>query len=182
MPVIDDSARTELRARQGAGARYDAPSAPAEDLLLARRGTAFFARKLMELDDSGLFQPSAVPGLTRAHVVAKVSYAARAHALAFDMLTGADTGDYDPNLDIGLATTFPARALRHLFKHSEVHLNVCWRDLSSVQWDQTVTLPDGTGAVARMLPLRRAAMIWQSAIDLGNGASVRDMPEGIKLG
>lgn len=53
----DLAAREALKARQGKGARYDAPNAPAEDLLLARRGTAHFARKLMELPDAELYAP-----------------------------------------------------------------------------------------------------------------------------
>src|SRR5277367_5455137 len=58
-------ARTRLRERQGAGARYDAPTAPAADLLLARRGTAYFARQLNALSDIELDGPSALAKQTR---------------------------------------------------------------------------------------------------------------------
>ena len=53
---------TALRQRQGAGARYDAPNAPHDDLLLARRGAAYFARQLNRLDDTALDAPSLVQG------------------------------------------------------------------------------------------------------------------------
>ena len=136
----------------------------------------------MELNDSELYQPSAIPGLTRAHIVAKVSYEARSHALAFDALIQSDAPPHEPLPEIELAATLPARALRHLFRHSEVHLNVCWRDLTSDQWDQPVTLVDGTVILARDLPLLRAKSIWQRAIDLGNGASEKELPEQLKHG
>lgn len=175
----DTAAREALRARQGKGARYDAPNAPAEDLLLARRGTSFFARKLGELDD--LYLPSAISGLSRAYIVARVSYEARADALALDALAGRDVPSDAPLPDLSLAETLPARALRHLFRHSEVHLNVCWRDLTPEDWDRTVTLPDGTRISARALPIRRARSIWHSAVDLGNGAALSDIPETLRL-
>jgi maleylpyruvate isomerase len=61
----EEEARALLRERQGAGARYDSPIAPARDLLWARRGTAYFARKLNELSDSELDAPSRVAGWSR---------------------------------------------------------------------------------------------------------------------
>ena len=75
-----DQARAELRARQGRGARYDAPEAPAAALALARSGTAYFARKLNALSDADLYQPSQIPGQIRAHLICAVAYQARALA------------------------------------------------------------------------------------------------------
>nr|WP_319249804.1 maleylpyruvate isomerase N-terminal domain-containing protein [uncultured Celeribacter sp.] len=177
----DLAARDALKARQGKGARYDAPNAPAQDLLLARRGTAYFARKLMELSDAALYQPCAVAGLTRAHIVARVSYQARFQALALEALAKGEIyspprkeKEQLPTLD--LAATLPARALRHLFSHSEVHLNVCWRDLTEEQWDQALTLADGTITTPRVLPMMRAETVWHGALDLGNGARVAELP------
>src|SRR5690625_2550856 len=73
-----EEAREALRVRQGAGARYDSPNAPARDLAWARGGTAYFARKLNELTDAELFRPSLLPGWTRAALIAHVGYNARA--------------------------------------------------------------------------------------------------------
>lgn len=179
MATTDQNARAKLRARQGKGARYDAPGAPSADLLIARRGTAFFARKLMELTDSDLYKNSAITGLTRAHIVADVSYAARSHAVIFDTLLENETSPPDSLPTIDSAASLPAHALRHLFKHTEVHLNICWRDLTSRQWDKSVTLPDGKVVLARFMPIIRAQFIWQSAINLGNGAMSKDLPEQI---
>ena len=135
-----EAERAALRARLGAGARYDAPSAPAEDLVLARRGTAYFARKLNELTDRELDAPSLVPGWTRRHLVAHVGYHARALTRLADWgRTGIETpmhasaAERDAEIDLGV--TLPAQALRHLFTHSAVHLNVVWRDLEDAQRD-----------------------------------------------
>ncbi|SFK04806.1 maleylpyruvate isomerase N-terminal domain-containing protein [Celeribacter neptunius] len=177
----DLAAREALKARLGKGARFDAPNAPAEELLLARRGTAYFARKLMELSDEALYAPSALEGLSRAHVLVRVSYEARYQALALEALDKGkqlELPEKLPSLD--LAATLPARALRHLFQHSEVHLNVCWRDLSEAQWDMGITLIDGAKTTPRALPLLRAKGIWQAALDLGNGARVADVPVNLR--
>ena len=186
MPVTetDHAARAALKARQGKGARYDAPNAPAEDLLLARRGAAYFARKLMELSDDELYRPAAVEGLTRAHVVARVSYAARQQALALGTMIRGESygpgGEKQQLPELALAATLPARALRHLFSHSEVHLNTSWRDLTDTQWDQQITLPGGLVTAARALPLLRAKHIWHAAVDLGNGARIKDVPQSLR--
>lgn len=177
-------ARAALKARQGEGARYDAPSAPADDLLLARRGTAYFARYLNNLTDAELFGPSERPGVSRAYIVAEVSYAARHQAMALGAL-GAPAG---PGMDVedpafpalDLAATLPARALRFLFHHSEVHLNVCWRDLADADWDRKVVLPDGRSLEARALPLIRARQVWTGAVDLGNGGRVQNVPDQLR--
>ncbi|WP_226549277.1 maleylpyruvate isomerase N-terminal domain-containing protein [Celeribacter naphthalenivorans] len=178
----DIAAREALKERLGKGARFDAPNAPAEDLLLARRGTAYFARKLMELSDDDLYAPSAISGLSRAHIIVRVSYEARYQALALEALDKGEVLELPQELpSLELAATLPARALRHLFQHSEVHLNVCWRDLSEAQWDAVLTLADGTQTTPRALPLLRAKGIWQGALDLGNGARLKDVPKALAL-
>ncbi|WP_417278062.1 maleylpyruvate isomerase N-terminal domain-containing protein [Celeribacter sp.] len=178
----DIAAREALKERLGKGARFDAPNAPTEDLLLARRGTAYFARKLMELSDDDLYAPSAISGLTRAHIIVRVSYEARYQALALEALDKGEALELPEELpSLDLAATLPARALRHLFQHSEVHLNVCWRDLSEAQWDAALALAGGTLTTPRALPLMRAKGIWQGALDLGNGARLKDVPKALAL-
>lgn len=176
----DRTAREALRARQGAGARYDAPNAPAEDLLLARRGAAFFARKLNELADADFDAPSLRDGWSRRHLVADVSYRARAMAIALKGLREELTdeeAEWRP--DVVLAATLPVRALRYLYEHSDVHLNVEFRDLSPEDWERQVRLGEGAPVAVRALPLLRAKEIWRGAVDLGNGARKADMPAGL---
>ncbi len=174
----DLAERVALQVRQGEGARYDASNAPAEDLLLARRGTAYLARKLNDLTDSHLGKASLVPGWTRRHVIADISYHARAMAIALkeirDTLTPEEES-WEP--DVNLAATLPARALRHLFAHSVVHLNVEFRDLKVRDWDQTTIMEKGTVVPIRNLPFLRAQKIWRCAVDLGNGTSEADLPD-----
>jgi maleylpyruvate isomerase len=100
--------------------------------------------------------------------------------LAIEALVKGETLDLPAELpSLELAATLPARALRHLFAHSEMHLNVCWRDLTKVQWDLELILPDGTNTTPRALPLIRAKNIWQNAMDLGNGGRLADLPLGV---
>lgn len=176
-----EAERAALRARLGAGARYDSPEAPAEDLVLARRGTAYFARKLNELADRDLDAPSLVPGWTRRHLVAHVGYHARALTRLADWArTGIETPMHasaeERDAEIELGATLPAQAMRHLFTHSAVHLNVVWRDLEDAHWDTVVSLLDGSAIRVRDLPMLRAREIWQCALDLGNGGAARDFP------
>lgn len=182
----DRAARDALRARQGGGARYDAEEAPGCDLLLARRATAFFARKLNELDDAALFASTTRPGgWTRAHIVAAVGYDARRLALALEPLCPAAshlppetlTDDLPP---LDLAATLPARALRHLFQHSAIHLDVCWRDLPGSAWDRDIVA--GDAVPVRDTPRRRALTLWRQVLALGSGASLRDAPDVLRKG
>ncbi|HET7782728.1 MAG TPA: maleylpyruvate isomerase N-terminal domain-containing protein, partial [Arthrobacter sp.] len=78
-------------------ARHDQATDPAllEALLQARRGTAFFARKLNELSDAELDGGTLLPGWTRRHVVAHVGYNARAIARLIEWAaTGVETPMY----------------------------------------------------------------------------------------
>jgi maleylpyruvate isomerase len=178
----DNSAEERLRARLGAGARQDAAGAPADALRLARHGLAFFARHLNALTDQDLGMPSRVPGWRRAHVVAHVSLSARAQALALAALRGQPPEDeFDWTPDIDLAASLPARALRHLFDHAHVHVNVEWRDLSSAQWDQTVSLGPTDVATARDLPAQHAGLLWWSAVALNAAATEDEIPRGVDL-
>jgi maleylpyruvate isomerase len=175
-----DEARAALRRRQGLGARYDAPNAPGQELDWARRGTAYFARKLNELRDTDLHCDSAVAGWTRRHVIAATAYHARMLARAAESArTGQVIALYehparrDDEIEDG--ATLPAGALRHLVDHAAVHLNVEWRDLSPGDWDRP--LPYAALATARLSPWIRAKQVWRRALDLRNGASPRDFPK-----
>lgn len=180
----EQAAREALRARQGAGARYDAVSAPAEDLLLARRGTAYFARKLGELSDAELDAPSLREDVCRRALIAEVGYHARALAL---QVGGARAGDTVPPVspqtsrdEIAQGATLPPRALRSLVHHAAKHLDVEWRDLTEDGWGLSVQL-DGTAMTPlRQMPRLRARVVWQGALDLGNGGRLADVPADLR--
>ncbi len=178
-----DARREELRARQGGGARYDAPEAPAGALGLARRGTAYFARLLNGLSDSDLAAPvDAAP--TRAHLVAQISLQARRMSEALSALRQGDdhvAKDFRtierPALDV--TASLPPRALRNLFAHSEVHLNVEFRDLGAEQWHAALITPEGETLGVSALPHLRAASLWRASLDLSAGGLSVDVPSEV---
>lgn len=182
MAAPNMSGEAALRARLGVGARHDAPGAPSEGLRLARHGMAFFARQLNGLSDADLGQPSRIPSWQRAHVVAHVSLEARTQALALAALRGQlpeDDFGWTPDLD--LTASLPTRALRHLYEHAHVHINVEWRDLTTAQWGQPVTMETGEAATASDLPLHHAALLWWGAVALNTGAAANEIPRGLYL-
>ncbi len=179
LPGGIEQARAALRARQGLGARYDAPNAPARELDWARRGTAYFARMLNELPDNALNGDSRVPGWSRRQVAACVGYHARALARVSECArTGAPIALWEsPDQregEIEDGKTLPAGALRHLVSHAEVHLNVEWRDLADDEWDRS--LPFEGIPNARVTPWLRAKEVWLRAVDLYNGGRFEDFP------
>ncbi|MCT7374629.1 maleylpyruvate isomerase N-terminal domain-containing protein [Chelativorans salis] len=182
MSTAQEAARAALRQRQGPGARYDAPAAPARSLDWARRGTAYFARLLNDLSDADLDAPSALPGLSRRHIIAHIGYQARTLS---EIVAWARTGQAGPfprvvqvaESDIALGVTLPTRALRYLFDHSEVHLNVEWRDLTDADWDACVVEDaEGRRIALRETPETRARALWLHAVDLNATGRFTDMP------
>jgi maleylpyruvate isomerase len=122
-------------------ARHDLATDPGlqDELLQARRGTAFFARKLNELSDAELDGGTRLPDWSRRHVVAHVGYNARAIARLVEWAaTGVETPMYPSpearNQEINFGATLSPIALRNLFDHSAVHLSVEWRDLPDANW------------------------------------------------
>ncbi|MBZ9973884.1 MULTISPECIES: maleylpyruvate isomerase N-terminal domain-containing protein [unclassified Mesorhizobium] len=175
-------ARAELRARQGAGARYDAPGAPARSLDLARRGTAYFARLVNNLDDEALSGSSRIDEKNRRWLIASIGLQARMLAesvgwarsnTALDILPFHLT--VDP-AEIDLAATLPAQALRNLLAHSEVHLNVEWRDLTDDGWQLQVRDAVGNSMLITDTPLLRARALWRTALELDAGGRLADIP------
>ena len=172
-----DAALAALIARQGTGARYDAQVAPADELAMARRGTAYFARLLNGLADADLDSPTAREGWSRRAVIAQTGYHARHLGL---FIAAAQNGTaWDQSLipspqEIALGETLPPRALRHLIDHASVHLNVAWRDMSDTDWGRTCN-----GVALRDTPMLRARLLWQNALDLNAGGRVKDAPEGV---
>jgi maleylpyruvate isomerase len=164
-------------------ARHDQTADPVllDGLLQARRGTAFFARKLNELTDADLDGASLLPGWTRRHVVAHVGYNARAIARLVEWAaTGVETLMYPSvevrNQEIDFGATLPPIALRNLFDHSAVHLNVEWRDLPADSWHHKVKTVQGRTVPAEETVWMRTREVWVHAVDLDNGASFADIP------
>jgi len=150
-------------------------------LLTARRGQAYFSRKLAELRDHELDAPSLLPGWTRRHVIAHVGLNARALTRLTEWAaTGVETPMYDSpearDAEIEFAATLPTRALRHLSAHAAVHLDVEWRDLAPEAWDATVRTAQGRDVPASETVWMRTREVWIHAVDLDNGGSFRHFP------
>jgi len=176
-----ENARIALRERQGEGARYDAALAPSQPLDWARRGTAYFARLLNDLTDRALDEASAVDGFSRRRLVAYVGYHARLLSEVGAWGRTGETGRFPRKVevaadDLEFGITQPSRALRYLFDHAAVHLNVEWRDLSNEDWDRSVTDSEGQTIRLRDTPLMRARVLWLLALDLNSGGRFADIP------
>ncbi|AMB39041.1 MULTISPECIES: maleylpyruvate isomerase family mycothiol-dependent enzyme [Paenarthrobacter] len=164
-------------------ARHDLTTDPRlqEDLLQARRGTAFFARKLNELTDEELDGGTRLPGWTRRHLVAHVGYNARAIARLIEWAgTGVETPMYSSpearGEEIQFGATLSPIALRNLFGHSAVHLSVEWRDLPDADWSNEVRTAQGRTVPASETAWMRTREVWMHAVDLDNGATFNDIP------
>jgi maleylpyruvate isomerase len=150
-------------------------------LLLARRGTSHFGRKLNELREVDLDGPSRISGWSRRHVVAHAAYQARALVrLAEGAAAGVESPMYpSPAAQdelIAFGATLAPQALRNLFSHSAVHLDVQWRDTTPETWRNTVVLPDGGELPLADTVWFRAHEVWVHAVDLDNGARFDELP------
>lgn len=167
-------------------ARTDKTSDPhlLEELLQARRGTAFFAHKLNELSDTDLDGDSLLPGWTRRHIAAHIGYNARAISRLVEWAaTGVENPMYPSaevrDTEIRFGATLSPIALRNLFDHSAVHLNVEWRDLPADAWHHKVKTIQGRLVPAEETVWMRTREVWVHAVDLDNGASFFDIPEPV---
>ncbi|GAB2850645.1 maleylpyruvate isomerase N-terminal domain-containing protein [Microbacterium insulae] len=158
---------------------------PADDLLLAYRGTAYFLRWLAQLPEHAYDDSTGEHTVgVRRRTIAAVGYDARGWArLAEEVREGRvdpvtfGPGERQEALELG--ATQPPRALRHLVEHSAVHLRVEWRDLPAQAW--AASGRDDRGRPLRMTdtPWLRACQTWISAVDLGTGASFSDFPASL---
>ncbi|WP_374946059.1 maleylpyruvate isomerase N-terminal domain-containing protein [Agreia sp.] len=155
---------------------------PAEDLLLAYRGTAYFLRFLAQLPEDEYDRPGDPDAPTdRRTIIATVGYDARGWAsLAEAIGDGAPApatfapGERDAAISLG--ASLPPRALRHLVEHSAVHLAVGWRDLPANRWHEQGVDDRGVPIAIDRTPWLRARQTWLAAVDLGTGGSFADFP------
>ena len=164
-------------------ARHDLVTDPRilSDLLLARRGTAFFGRKLHELSFAELEEPSLLPGWRRKELAAHVGYNARALARLVEWAaSGVVTPMYESaearGREIAFGATLPRVGLLNLFDHAAIHLSVEWRDLPDERWQEMVTTAQGREVKVSETVWMRAREVWLHAIDLDNGARMSEVP------
>lgn len=151
------------------------------DLLMARRGQAYFSRAVRLLSDRDFDSDSLVAGWSRRHVVGHVGLNARALTrLTTWAATGIETPMYASGSqreeEIELAATLPVQALRNLSDHAAIHLNVEWRDLEPHHWLSPVRTAQGREVAASETIWMRIREVWIHAVDLDNGRSFEEFP------
>jgi maleylpyruvate isomerase len=150
-------------------------------LLVARRGQAYYSRKLNELHDADFDGPSLLPGWTRRHVIAHVGLNARALTRLTEWAaTGIENPMYaspgQRREEIDMAATLPVQALRNLSDHAAIHLNVEWRDLKEDDWAHPVRTASGRTVPVSETVWMRTREVWIHAVDLNNGGSFQHFP------
>ncbi|RFA10871.1 maleylpyruvate isomerase [Subtercola boreus] len=156
-------------------------------LLTARRGQAYYSRKLMELNDTDFDGPSLLDGWNRRQIIAHVGLNARALTRLTEWAaTGVETPMYSSagqrNEEIEVAATLPVQALRNLSDHAAIHLNVEWRDLPESAWTNVVQTAQGRSVPVSETVWMRTREVWIHAVDLDNGADFSDFPSEVSDG
>jgi maleylpyruvate isomerase len=150
-------------------------------LLLARRGQAYYSRKLNELSDADFDEPTLLDGWDRRHLIAHVGLNARAITRLVEWArTGVETPMYaspeQRTEEIEFSATLPTQALRNLSDHAAIHLTVEWRDLPAEAWSNQVRTAQGRVVPVSETVWMRTREVWIHAVDLGNGGRFDDFP------
>lgn len=153
-----------------------------ERLLIARRGTDYFAQRLAELTDDQLDDNSLLAGWTRKHLVAHLGYNAVALGRLLDWaVTGTEIPMYESmahrGQEIDEGATHSAGALRNMFQHSVTQLDEKWQNLPAAAWDAQVRNAQGRAVPASETVWMRTREVWIHAVDLDNGARFDDFPD-----
>src|SRR5829696_9917339 len=155
------------------------------DLETSRRwwgdGERAVARALEQLTDDELRQSSALPGWTRAHVVAHL--ARNADALV-NLCTWARTGVETPmyrsvearDADIETSAAVPAGDLRADFTAATARLAEAVSVMPGDAWDRPIRTRQGKTIPAREIPWMRAKEVWVHGVDLDAGIDFADVP------
>lgn len=159
---------------------FNALSLP-ERLLIARRGTAYFAQNLGGMSDEDLMGHSLLHGWTRKHVLAHVAYNAAALCRLMNWAaTGIETPMYESaeqrDLEIREGAALSGAALRNLLDRNVVRLDEKWRHLAPSVWDAEVRTAQGRLVRASETVWMRTREVWIHAVDLDNGGRFGDFP------
>jgi maleylpyruvate isomerase len=147
-------------------------------------GTRRFDAEVGRLPDHELRAPSALPGWTRAHVVAHV--ARNADALG-NLLTWARTGIESPMYasreqraaDIEEGAGQSAEILRFDLDDAERRLALAIESLPEAAWSAEIRTRSGRAVPASEVVWMRCKEVWIHAVDLGAGVSFADFPDSM---
>ena len=149
-----------------------------------RTGTDHVFALVAKLSDAELAEPSALPGWSRAHVVAHL--ARNAEAL-IRLVTWARTGVETPMYpsrearaaDIAASAGHPPEWLRAELVDTAAELDAALTALTPAQWQAQVRSALGRPLPAAQVPWMRIREVWLHAVDLDAGAAVADLPDGV---
>ena len=143
-------------------------------------GTELFARAVGALPDDALCAPSALPGWSRAHVVAHVARNAEALIrLATWARTGVETPMYPSRearaADIEASSQKPVDVLRAELVSTAADLDAALAALDEKTWQAEVRSALGRPIPAAEIPWMRVREVWLHAVDLDAGVSVSEI-------
>jgi maleylpyruvate isomerase len=152
-----------------------------QTLPLMGAGTEFLVREVDALPDDALREPSALPGWTRAHVVAHVARNAEALTrLATWARTGVETPMYPDResraAEIESSAKAPVETLRAELLSTARDLDAAFAALDETTWRSTVRSALGRPLPAAEVPWMRIREVWLHAVDLDGGAGLADIP------
>ena len=162
----------------------DARNDTARTLPWMRAGTERFFALVGRLSDIELAEPSTLPEWSRAHVVAHMARNAEALLrLVTWARTGVETPMY-PNrearaADIAASAEHPPARLRAELTATAADLDAALAALTPEQWTAQVRSALGRPLPAAQVPWMRVREVWLHAVDLGAGAEVADVPDGV---
>jgi maleylpyruvate isomerase len=147
-------------------------------------GAARFEAAVAALTDAELSQPSGLPGWDRRHVVAHVACNADALVNLMDWAaTGVETPMYASGeqraAEIEEWAGQPAGQLRGHLRATDDRLARAFGAFPDDRWQATVRTARGRLVPAAEVPWMRAREVWVHAVDLGNGATLADMPTAV---
>ena len=143
-------------------------------------GTELFTRAVAALPDDTLRAPSALPGWSRAHVVAHVARNAEALTrLASWARTGVETPMYPSRearaAEIESSAQNPVDVLRAELVTTAEELDAALAALDEKTWQAEVRSALGRPIPAAEIPWMRVREVWLHAVDLDAGVSVAEI-------
>jgi maleylpyruvate isomerase len=143
-------------------------------------GTELFTRAVDALPDDALRAPSALPGWSRAHVVAHVARNAEALTrLATWARTGIETPMYPSRearaAEIESSAQKPVDVLRAELTATAADLDGALAALDEKTWRSEVRSALGRPIPAAEIPWMRVREVWLHAVDLDAGVSVAEI-------
>jgi maleylpyruvate isomerase len=147
-------------------------------------GTEFLGRIVGALPDDAFRAQSALPGWSRAHVVAHLARNAEALSrLANWARTGVETPMYADReqraAEIESSAQAPVESLRRELVSTADELDAALAALDDTAWRAEVRTALGRAVPAAEVPWMRVREVWLHAIDLDAGAAVADLPSEI---